>query len=117
MRPLKQYIEPDNVLTRKGLDELINTSLGNKKSIMNYKLCVKGGGGGLINSSKRRQRTLNPKGTWVSPFAHRAACRDNKKNNLSLNSCQNIERSIYVNHCLSLNSQLKENKLFETLQT
>ena len=117
MRPLKHYIEPDNPSTKKGVSELLTTSLGEKRSVLNTNLRVKGGGGGLIKASARRQKTLRPKGTWVSPFAHRSACRDNKKNNLSLNSCANMERSIYVNHCLSLNSQLKPDKLFATLRT
>jgi len=116
MRPLKHYIEPGNPSIQKGVDQLLNTSLKEKRSILNTNLLVKGGGGGLIKRSTRRQATLKPKGTWVSPFAHRSACRDNKKNNLSLNSCANMERSIYVNHCLSLNSQLKPDKLFNTLQ-
>ena len=87
MRNIKPYLEPDNVHTRKGLDELLNTSLKEKRTVLNSNLKVKGGGGGLINTARRRQRTLRPKGTWISPFAHRSACRDNKKNNLSLNSC------------------------------
>ena len=76
-----------------------------KNSILNPNLTVKGGGAGLISTlTQKRTKSLKPKGTWISPFAHRAACRENKRNNLTLNQCTNMERSVYVNHCLSLNS-------------
>lgn len=70
----------------------------------------------MIPKNKPRQRILRPKGTWISPFGHRSECRDNKKNNLNLNSCYNMERSIYVSHGLSLNSHLKPDKLYDTLK-
>ena len=54
MRPLKQYLEPDNPMTRKGVNELLNTSLKEKRSVLNQNLLVKGGGGGLIPANKRR---------------------------------------------------------------
>jgi len=43
------------------------------------------------------------------------ACRENKKTNLSKNMCNNMERSFYVTHCLSLNSQLKPDKLYNLM--
>ena len=116
MRPLKQYLEPDNPMTRKGVNELLNTSLKEKRSVLNQNLRVKGGGGGLIPANKRRQRFLRPTGTWISPFAHRSTCRDNKLNNLSLNACYNIEKSICASHGLSLNSQLSPDKLYDTMK-
>lgn len=114
MRPLKRYLEPGSQNAKRGLNELCKASLaGPQNTILNPNLTVKGGGGGLISTlTQKRAKTLRPKGTWISPFAHRAACRDNKRNNLSLNQCTNMERSVYVNHCLSLNSQLKPEKLY-----
>ena len=114
MRPLKSYLEPGNA-TKKDLAELCKASFaGPQNSILNPYVTVKGGGGGLISTlTQKRAKTLKPKGTWISPFAHRAACRDNKKSNLTLNQCTNMERSVYVNHCLSLNSQLKADKLYD----
>ena len=108
MRPLKQYLEPGYGLkhSKRDVKELAKTSIYKpQNSILNPNLTVKGGGGGLISTlTQKRPKTLKPKGTWISPFAHRAACRENKKNNLTLNQCTNMERSVYVNHCLSLNS-------------
>ena len=87
MRPLKQYLEPGSRHMQRGLGELCSASLKEpQNSILNPNLTVKGGGGGLISTiTQKRAKTLKPKGTWVSPFQHRATCKQNKKNNLVLN--------------------------------
>jgi len=69
------------------------------------------------NPGKRPHQLTSNQRNWISPFAHIESCRDNKKMNLSLNKCQNIERSFYVNHCLSLNSQLKPDRIYKILKT
>ena len=34
-----------------------------------------------------------------------------------MNQCSNMERSVYVNWCLSLNSQIRPDKLFKDLKS
>ena len=120
MRPLKHYLEPGYAMkhAQNDVNSIAKTSIWKpKNSILNPDLVVKGGGGGLVSTlTQKRAKSLKPKGTWISPFAHRAACKENKKVNLTLNQCTNMERSVYVNHCLSLNSQLKPDKLYEELR-
>lgn len=119
MRPLKHYVEPGAHHLQRDLKELVNVSLGQPtNTVLNPNLTVKGGGAGLISTlTQKRAKTLKPKGAWISPFAHRSNCRDNKKRNLALNQCTNMERSVYVNHCLSLNSHLKPDRLYSQLKT
>ena len=115
MRPLKHYVEPGNKHMERNVAEIISSKLGQTASILNPNLTVKGGGAGLENKYAKKVQKLNPKSTWISPFAHRTACLQNKKKNLSLNQCSNLEKSIFVNNNLSLNSQLKPEKLYDTI--
>lgn len=119
MRPLKSYLEPEAQHNQRGTQELLKMGLNDKKNpILNPNLTVKGGGAGLQStlSSSQPKRKLKPSSAWISPFAHRSACQDNRKKNLRLNTCENMERSVNANHCLSLNSQLKPDKLYSTLK-
>ena len=77
---------------------------------------MKGGGRGLENTYDMRKKRLRPKGTWISPFAHRTACQTNKKNFLNLNQCSNLEKSLYAEKSMSLNSQLKPDKIYEAVK-
>ena len=118
MRPLKHYVEPGATHMQRDPKDLASTTLGKPlNSVLNPNLTVKGGGGGLINEQERRAKTLRPKGAWVSPFVHQKSCRENKKKNLVMNQCSNMERSVYVNWCLSLNSQIRPDKLFKDLKS
>ena len=118
MRPLKHYVEPGATHMQRDPKDLASTTLGKPlNSVLNPNLTVKGGGGGLINDQERRAKTLRTKGAWVSPFVHQKSCRENKKKNLVMNQCSNMERSVYVNWCLSLNSQIRPDKLFKDLKS
>ena len=91
MRPLKHYLEPGYAMkhAQKDVKSIAKTSIWKpKNSILNPDLTVKGGGAGLISTlTTKPAKTIKPKGTWISPFAHRSACRENKKINLTLNQC------------------------------
>ena len=100
----------------KQLNQLLKAGLRQKRQLTDNIYVVKGGGAGLVDTTMSKPKLRCKRSNWISPFAHPEACRDFKKQNLSLNACKNIERSFNVHHCLSLHSQLKPDKVYRLIK-
>ena len=118
MRPLNQYLDFDKVSKPKYMNKTkIVSNFGPQDTIINPKMTVKGGGGGLITEKERRSKTLKLKGKWISPFVHKRDCQANKRKNLKQNQSKNMEKSALVNHNLSLHHTSNPDKLYNLFKS